>query len=155
MVTSKTTSTSKVPAEKTAQTTVKTTAETVKKPVAEPAKKTVAEKKPAAKKPAAKKTTTRKSAAKKTTTRKSAAKKTTTRKTAASKKDTTEVFVQYGGNEISESAIMKKVNAAWEAEGKKVTAIRRVKLYIKPEDNKAYYVINEGLKNCSTGAVDL
>ena len=28
-------------------------------------------------------------------------------------------------------------------------------LIVKPEEGKAYYVVNEGLKNGSTGAVDL
>lgn len=99
-------------------------------------------------KPAAKKTT--KPAAKKTaakTTKTKAAKE-----TLAVKAD---VFVQVGGMEYSESSIMEKVVATWEAEGKKASAIKRTKLYIKPEDGKAYYVINEGLKNGSTGAVDL
>lgn len=114
------------------------------------------------KKPAAKKTTT-KAPAKKTTTRKTttkaAAKKTTTAKRTTAKKSTVDVkadvFVQFGGQEFSEKEIMSKVIAAWEAEGKKTTAIKRTKLYVKPEDGKAYYVINEGLKNGSTGAVDL
>lgn len=66
-----------------------------------------------------------------------------------------DVFVQFGGKEFSEEAIMSKVVAAWEAEGKKASAIKKAKLYIKPEDGKAYYVINEGLKNGSTGAVNL
>ena len=46
---------------------------------------------------------------------------------------------------------MEKVVAAWEAEGKKITSIKRAKLYVKPEEGKAYYVVNEGLKNGSTG----
>ncbi|MCH5264676.1 MAG: hypothetical protein J1F02_02170 [Lachnospiraceae bacterium] len=161
MVASKTTVPSKASAEKAVQTTLKTGTEAgMKKPVAEEPKAETKKETAAEKKPAEKKTTTKNTTAKKTTTRKSAAKKTTTRKTTtrkttAKKKDTMEVFVQYKGNETSQSEIMKKVNAAWEAEGKKLTAIKRVKLYIKPEDGKAYYVINEGLKNGSTGAVDL
>ena len=91
------------------------------------------------------------------TNKKTTRKTTTTRKTA--KKDTTdektEVFVQFAGQEFSEKSIMEKVVAAWEAEGKKASAIKKAKLYVKPEDSKAYYVINEGLKNGSTGAVDL
>ena len=66
-----------------------------------------------------------------------------------------DVFVQFAGSEYSEADMMKKVVDIWEAEGKKATAIKRVKLYVKPEDGKAYFVINEGLKNGSTGAVDL
>ncbi len=104
--------------------------------------------------------TSRKTTARTTTrgaARKTAARKTPGRK--AAKKSTTEVkpsvFVQYQGMEYSEADIMGKVVAAWEAEGKKAAAIKRVKLYVKPEDGKAYYVINERLKNGSTGAVDL
>lgn len=107
--------------------------------------------------PAAEKAAVENTADKKKPGRKPAAKKTTTRKTV--KKETTDVkadvFVQYQGVEVSEKAIMEKVVAAWEAEGKKASAIKRAKLYIKPEDGKAYYVINERLKNGSTGAVDL
>ena len=150
--TKKTTTTANEPAQNVTQTTAK--ADTVKKPAAEEKKVSAAEtKKTAAKKAPAKKTTTRKTAASRKTTKKTATKKT------AAKKETTvtkaEVFIQYKGMESSESEVMEKVTAAWEAEGKKASAIKRVKLYIKPEDFKAYYVINEGLKNCSTGAVDL
>lgn len=138
-----------------ATTNTKTTVKTAEAEVKKTATKTTpvkTESKPAAKavetktktkaaKPAAKKTTVAK------TTRKPAAKKGTEVKA--------DVFVQFGGKEFSEEAIMSKVVAAWEAEGKKASAIKRAKLYIKPEDGKAYYVINEGLKNGSTGAVNL
>lgn len=153
----KTATTAKEPAQKATQTTLKVDAakdSVEKKPVSKSETAAEVKKEPAAKKTTAKKTTTRK-----TTTRKSAAKKTTTttRKTAAKKTTDakTEVFIQYQGEESSISNIMEKVNAAWEAEGKKISAVKRVKLYVKPEDNKAYYVINEGLKNASIGAVEL
>ncbi len=101
--------------------------------------------KPAAKRPAARRTTTRKTGARKTAGRKP--------------KETTDVnpemFIQFGGQEYSEKSIMEKVVAAWESEGKKPSAIKRIRLYVKPEEGKAYYVINEKLKNGSTGAVDL
>ncbi len=87
-----------------------------------------------------------------------AAGKKTTRKPSVKKimeSAKTEVVVQFAGSEYSETDMMKMVVKAWEAEGKKATAIKKVKLYVKPEDGKAYYVINEGLKNGSTGAVDL
>ncbi len=38
---------------------------------------------------------------------------------------------------------------------RKLHLLKRAKLYVKPEEGKAYYVVNEGLKNGSTGAVDL
>lgn len=107
--------------------------------------------KPTAVKTPAKRTT--KTAATKTAAKKTTTRKTTTRKATVDVK--AELFVQFNGMEYSEKEIMKKVTAVWEAEGKKVSAIKRTKLYVKPEDGKAYYVINEGLKNGSTGAVDL
>ena len=113
----------------------KTEAQEPAKPTKTPAKRAT---KTAATKPAAKKTTTRKTAARKATVDVKA-----------------ELFVQFNGMEYSEKEIMKKVTAVWEAEGKKASAMKRTKLYVKPEDGKAYYVINEGLKNGSTGAVDL
>ncbi len=120
--------------------------------VSKEVEKTTAVKKAAETKPVAAAKTT-KPAAKKTATKKAAAPK----KAVAEPKATVsaEVFVQVGGNEYAENNIMEKVVAAWEAEGKKASAIKRAKLYIKPEDGKAYYVINEGLKNGTSGAVNL
>ena len=91
------------------------------------------------------------------TNKKSARKTTTTRKTTKKENDEgkTEVFIQYAGQEFSEKSIIEKVEAAWVAEGKKTSAIKKVKLYVKPEEGKAYYVINEGLKNGSTGVIDM
>lgn len=132
-----------------ATTNTKTTVKTAEAEVKKTATKTTPVKTES--KPAAKAVETKAKAAKKTTVAK------TTRKPAA-KKGTevkADVFVQFGGKEFSEETIMSKVVAAWEAEGKKASAIKKAKLYIKPEDGKAYYVINEGLKNGSTGAVNL
>ena len=91
----------------------------------------VAEKKPA-KKVAAKKTT---------------AVKTETKK--VEKKD--EVFVQFAGEEYSVEDVMDKAKAAYVAEGHRAAAIKSVRLYIKPEERKAYYVINEK----AAGSIDL
>lgn len=132
-----------------ATTNTKTTVKTAEAEVKKTATKTTPVKTES--KPAAKAVETKAKAAKKTTVAK------TTRKPAA-KKGTevkADVFVQFGGKEFSEETIMSKVVAAWEAEGKRASAIKKAKLYIKPEDGKAYYVINEGLKNGSTGAVNL
>lgn len=99
------------------------------------AAETPAEKKADAK-PAAKKTTTRK-----TTT----AKKTTTRKTATAKKaeTVTEVYVQYWGKEIHTSEVADRIKKIWTDDmGKKATDLKDLKIYIKPEDNGAHYVIN-------------
>ena len=129
------------------------------------AKKT-AEVKPAAEKPVEEKTAEVKSAEEKTTAvkseepaKKTAAKKTTTRKTTAAKKTTTktaakttaakkaepvtEVYVQYWGKEIHTSEVADRIKKIWtEDMGKKASELKDLKIYIKPEDNGAHYVIN-------------
>lgn len=87
-----------------------------------------AEKKAAAKKPAAKKTAAKKPAAK------PAAKKTAAKKAAAS----ADLFIQYQGIQVSYAELVEKAKAfAGVAEPKSVS------IYVKPEDYKVYYVIDE------------
>lgn len=76
---------------------------------------------------------------------KKAPKKKTTRK-AASKKESgsdTEVFVEYYGQQSSVEEIANRVKDAFVAEGHRASTIKSLKLYLKPEDGAAYYVINE------------
>ena len=125
-----------------------------------------AEVKPAAEKPVEEKTAEVKSAEEKTTAvkseepaKKTASKKTTTRKTTAAKKTTTrtaakttaakkaepvtEVYVQYWGKEIHTSEVADRIKKIWtEDMGKKASELKDLKIYIKPEDNGAHYVIN-------------
>lgn len=62
-----------------------------------------------------------------------------------------EVFVQFAGEEYSVEEVMEKAKAAYVAEGHRAAAIKSVRLYIKPEEHKAYYVINEK----AAGSIDL
>ena len=134
-----------------------------------------AEVKPAAEKPVEEKTAEVKSAEEKTTAvkseepaKKTAAKKTTTRKTTAAKKTTTktaakttaakkaepvtEVYVQYWGKEIHTSEVADRIKKIWtEDMGKKASELKDLKIYIKPEDNGAHYVINGDV----TGFIEL
>ena len=92
-----------------------------------------------AKKTAAKKTTTRKSTAAKKTTTKTAAKTTAAKKA----EPVTEVYVQYWGKEIHTSEVADRIKKIWtEDMGKKASELKDLKIYIKPEDNGAHYVIN-------------
>lgn len=52
-----------------------------------------------------------------------------------------EIFVQYQGGEISMDALVEAVKANFHAE-KKRTLITSLKMYMKPEEHTAYYVIN-------------
>ena len=83
--------------------------------------------------------TTAKKTATKTTEKKATAKKTTT-KAAAAKKN--ELFIQFSGFEFSYDELLEKVKADYTAQTGKKT-ISSTKLYVKPEDMKVYYVVND------------
>lgn len=53
------------------------------------------------------------------------------------------VFVQFAGEEFVVDEAMEKAKAAYVAEGHRTSAIKSLRLYIKPEERKAYYVIND------------
>ena len=89
-----------------------------------PKTKTATAKKPAAKKPAAKKT------AAKTTVNSNAFK--------------SSVTLQYGDKSVPYDDLVAKVREVWTNQlGKKIIDINTVDLYIKPEENKVYYVVNQ------------
>ena len=97
----------------------------------------------------AKTTETAKTApAKKTTARKTPAKRTTTKKAAVV---TEEVYLQYAGKEFSSADLTAKVKEIWKEMGKKAADLKDIKVYVKPEENAAYYVIN----NEETGSFGL
>ena len=70
--------------------------------------------------------------------------KETTRKAAAKKAEaTTEVFVQWLGKEIYAKDVVESIKKIWTEEmGRKESELEDLKVYIKPEDNGAHYVIN-------------
>lgn len=53
-----------------------------------------------------------------------------------------EIFLQYQNSEISMDALEEAVKANFRAE-KKRTLITSLKIYVKPEEHTAYYVVNE------------
>ena len=76
-------------------------------------------------------------------------KKTDTAKTTAAAPKTTRVrktvsiSLQYGGMEWTTDVLTERAVVAWAAEhGQKKTAAKDIKLYVKPEENMVYYVIN-------------
>lgn len=89
---------------------------------------------------------TEKPAAKKVSEKKPAAKKTTAKKAAEKKEVNTEVYVQFAGKELCTKDAVEKVKAAWTEAGNKEEDLKDIKLYIKPEDNGVYYVINDDVK---------
>lgn len=75
-----------------------------------------------------------------------------TAKRVSKKEVAAEVYVQFRGKEVSAKDVLENVKMIWTDEmGKKDKDIKDIKLYIKPEENKAYYVINGDV----TGAIGL
>ena len=67
---------------------------------------------------------------------------TKTVKKAAKKDIKIKAFVEYYGKQVEEKDIIARVKKAWTRSGKKVGDIKEMDLYIKPEENAVYYVIN-------------
>lgn len=85
-------------------------------------------------------------------TEKKTAKKTAKKTTKKLVEKKTNVVVQWYGKSVTEEEIVEKVKAAYVAEtGKKESSIKVLDVYVKPEENAAYYVVDSKV----TGRVDL
>lgn len=132
---------------------VKSAAEkSVKKETAAPAKAVKEEKaavkateKKAEEKPAEKKEEKKaaKPAAKKAAPAKKPAKK--------AEKAEAEVYFEFAGRQVKAADVTKAVEAACKANGVKSADVKGVKVYVKAEDNAAYYVLANG----ESGKIDL
>lgn len=96
-----------------------------------------APKKKSSTKSAAKKAEAKKPAAKKTAEKKTVSKKAAEKKTAPK----TNLFIQYQGVELSYADLIERVKA-----DSGIDSPKSVNLYVKPEDNMVYYVVNENEK---------
>ena len=109
--------------------------EEVKKAVA---KKPVA-KKPAAEKAVAEKKAPAKKAEKAVVEKKAPAKKAAAKKVAAK----ANVFVQFAGKSFSQDELVKIAQDVWQYDmNKKAEDFKTVEIYVKPEENMAYFVVN-------------
>ena len=87
------------------------------------------------KKPAAKKETAKKETAKKAPAKKPAAKKAELK---------SEISVQFGGKSYSQDDLLKIAKDVWKYDLKQKAAdLTSVELYVKPEENMVYYVMNK------------
>ena len=63
-----------------------------------------------------------------------------------------EMILQFGGREIKEKDLYERIQQIWiEGYGKKAEELKSLKVYVKPEEFTAYYVINDDV----TGSIDL
>ncbi len=54
----------------------------------------------------------------------------------------TTLYVEYDGNQAEDKQIIAQIKEIWVADGNRVKDIKELKVYVKPEENAAYYVIN-------------
>ena len=117
----------------------------------EPAKKETVVKKPAAKKAAAPKAAVKKeAAAKKPAAKKAAAKKPAAKKAAAPKaaavKKSEVVKVEFNGKSYTQEDLLKSAKDVWQYDiGKKAAELKSIELYVKPDEERAYYVFNNDI----------
>ena len=126
--------------------TVKATAEKKAEAVKATAEKKAEAVKATAEKTAKKATETAKKA---TTTAKKATAKKTTKKVVATKT----AFLQFAGEEVKVDDVIAKAEQAFKAENKR-KAIHDIKVYLKPEERAAYYVVTSGESEYA-GKIDL
>jgi hypothetical protein len=55
----------------------------------------------------------------------------------------TNIYVEFYGEQVSKDDLIKEAEKIWVEAGKKATDIKKIELYIKPEEDRAYYVIND------------
>ncbi len=57
-----------------------------------------------------------------------------------------EFTIQFGGRERTEEDLMNAAQKEWTDAGNKATALKSCNLYIQPETQKVYYVMNDDFK---------
>ena len=88
-------------------------------------------------------------APKKTAARKPAAKKLPLPRRPLLKRQQRETLIlQFGGKEILGQDLMARVREIWKSEGNKEDSLADIKVYVKPEESAAYYVINGEITGC-------
>ena len=137
------------PVAKAAAPVVKAEAAAPKAEVKAPAAAAVEAPKTEAKKEAAPKAVKKSVAAKaepvkKAEAKKPAAKKPVAKKTVKKADQKTVLHVQYSGKSYSQEELVKMAQDVWKYDLKqKVRELATIELYVKPEENKVYYVMNQ------------
>ncbi|MCR5106137.1 MAG: DUF6465 family protein [Eubacterium sp.] len=63
----------------------------------------------------------------------------------------TNVYVEFYGEQLSQNDIVAQAKKIWTDGGNNEADLNKIELYIKPEDDKIYYVFNGDI----TGAFDI
>ena len=93
---------------------------------------------------------TKKETVKKEAPAKKTVKKAPAKKSEAKAEKVEEIYLQFHGQEIFTKEILERAKQAYVSEGHRESSIKSIRLYIKPEENMAYYVINEKIAGSVT-----
>lgn len=54
----------------------------------------------------------------------------------------TNVYLEFFGEQIKEADLVSQAKEIWVKDGHKASDLKKIELYVKPEDNRVYYVFN-------------
>ena len=52
------------------------------------------------------------------------------------------IYIEFYGEQILQSDVVAEAKKIWKGLGKKAADLKKIELYIKPEDDRVYYVFN-------------
>lgn len=52
------------------------------------------------------------------------------------------VYVEFFGEQVDQAELIAEAKKIWKGLGKKASDLKKIELYIKPEDDRVYYVFN-------------
>ena len=55
----------------------------------------------------------------------------------------TNLYLQYANKDILTDDLVQKIKDQWKKQNKRIKDIKELNIYLKPEENKAYYTINQ------------
>ena len=54
----------------------------------------------------------------------------------------TNVYIEFYGEQVFEADVIAEAKKIWTDSGKKAADLKKLEVYIKPEDDRVYYVFN-------------
>ncbi len=56
------------------------------------------------------------------------------------------LYIEHLGQQLDDKTLISKVKELWVESGSKLKDIKTINLYVKPEENTVYYVVNDTFK---------
>ncbi len=55
----------------------------------------------------------------------------------------TNFYVEFYGEQVNQEEIINEAKKIWKDAGNKAADLKKIEIYIKPEDDRVYYVFND------------